>query len=224
MIEEIKELMFQLLKNDDSGHGMDHIKRVLDLSLQFAEGEDADLTEVSLIALLHDVDDYKLFGLDNAENLYNARRIMETVQVAEEVQERVLMEIGRIGYNKLLRGIRPLTIEGQIVSDADMCDALGANGILRNYAYSYKSQKPFFDKDIWPLENMTADEYKSRVADTSVCHIFEKILKLKALMMTKAGQIEAFARHEFVVEFLRNIFWEEKAYDWINYLNDYEKK
>lgn len=43
-------------------------------------------------------------------------------------------------------------------------------------------------------------------------------------MMTKAGQIEAFARHEFVVEFLRNIFWEEKAYDWIDYLNDYEKK
>ena len=58
MIEEIKNQVSLLLDKDQSGHGMDHINRVLDLSLKFALDENANLEIVSLIALLHDVDDY----------------------------------------------------------------------------------------------------------------------------------------------------------------------
>ena len=58
----------ELLNKDNSGHGMEHINRVLDLSLKFAEKEDGNKIIVSLIALLHDVDDYKLFGMESANN------------------------------------------------------------------------------------------------------------------------------------------------------------
>ena len=50
-----------------------HINRVLDLSLKFAEKENANKYIVSLIALLHDADDYKLFGMENAEKLTKAK-------------------------------------------------------------------------------------------------------------------------------------------------------
>ena len=53
---------------------------------------------------------------------------------------------------------------------------------------------------------------------------FEKILRLKNLMMTKAGKEEALARHNLVVTFLRQFFEEEKAYDWIVYLDEYLKE
>ena len=76
MIEKIKMQVSELLNKDNSGHGMDHINRVLELSLRFAEKEKANKDIVSLIALLHDVDDYKLFGMDNARNLTNTKRIM----------------------------------------------------------------------------------------------------------------------------------------------------
>ena len=48
---------------------MEHVNRVLNLSLKFAKTERANKDVVALIALLHDVDDYKLFGIESAENL-----------------------------------------------------------------------------------------------------------------------------------------------------------
>lgn len=76
MITEVREQVAALLKHDNSGHGMDHIDRVVKLSLRFAVQEKADQNIVSLIALLHDIDDYKLFGEDHSKKLINARALM----------------------------------------------------------------------------------------------------------------------------------------------------
>lgn len=221
MIEKVKNKVFELLGRDNSGHGNDHINRVLKLSLEFAEKENANKDVVALIALLHDVDDYKLFGEENAENLTNAKIIMNEVKVDKQIQDEVLQSLKCIGYSNLLKGFRPETIEGKIVSDADMCDALGANGILRVYTYSMKNGKPFFDRNVFPVEDMTADKYTRKCADSSVCHIFEKILKLKGLMLTNAGKEEAQNRHQIIVDFLYHLFDEEDAPEWIEYLEKY---
>lgn len=224
MIKDIKKQVYELLNNDDSGHGYDHVERVLNMSLKFAKKENADINVVSLIALLHDVDDYKLFGIENANNLTNAKKFMNNANVSLKLQKKVLSELSCIGYSKALKEIRPKTIEGMIVSDADMCDCLGITGILRIYKYGLKNGKPFFDKDIFPIENITADEYNSRCANSGVCHIFEKILKLKYLMMTDSGKEEAINRHEIVLDVLYHLFEEENAPEWKEYLDSYIRK
>ena len=223
MIQEVRRYAFELLNTDNSGHNMDHIDRVLRLSLKFAKQECANTEVISLIALLYDVDDYKLFGKENSENLTNAKKIMNNCKIDTETQNLVLSSLKCIGYSKLLKGFRPETLEGKIVSDADMCDALGANGIIRVYTYSMKNKKPFFDKSIFPIENMTADTYTSKCADTSVCHLFEKILKLKNLMLTDSGKKEAESRHQIIVDFLYHLFEEENAPEWSEYLDNYLK-
>ena len=224
MISEVKKQVYELLTKDNSGHGNDHIDRVLNLSLKFAEKENANKDIVSLIALLHDVDDYKLFGEENAENLTNAKSIMNKANVPNNIQNEVLASLKCIGYSKLLKGLRPTTIEGKIVSDADMCDALGVNGVLRVYKYSMKNGKPFFDKSVFPVEDMTADKYTRKCSGSSVCHMFEKILKLKDLMMTDSGKKEAKDRHQIVVDILYHLFEEENAREWTEYLNEYLKE
>lgn len=224
MIENVRKKVFELLCKDDSGHGMDHINRVLDLSLKFAKKENGNRDIISLIALLHDVDDYKLFGMNNAGNLTNAKKIMCDCNIDKDMQNQVCLALNNIGYSKRLKGYYPSSIEGKIVSDADMCDALGANGILRVYAYSMKNDRPFFNKNIFPIEDMTAENYVSRTADSSVCHIFEKILKLKNLMLTESGKEEAKSRHQIIVDFLYHLFNEENAAEWVEYLNNYIKE
>lgn len=221
MIEQVKRKVNELLNKDNSGHGMEHINRVLNLSLKFAKKENGNQIIVSLIALLHDVDDYKLFGMDNAENLTNAKRIMRECNVDKNTQEQVCFALNNIGYSKRLKGCIPTTLEGKIVSDADMCDALGANGIIRVYTYSMKNGKPFFNKDIFPIEDMTAEKYTSKCADSSVCHLFEKILKLKDLMLTESGKEEAKNRHQIIVNFLYHLFDEENVPEWTDYLNEF---
>lgn len=210
-----------LLESDQSGHGIDHVERVLELSLRFCENENANKEVVTLIALLHDVDDYKLFGKENAESLHNANKILELCNVDESIKKHVLDEIKRIGYSKALKGIRPCTIEGKIVSDADMCDASGAHGLLRCYAYSMKIKQPFFNRDLFPIEEISHEKYTTNDS-TSVNHLFEKILKLKDYMLTKEGKKEALKRHQIVVDFLREYFNEENANEWLEYLNSYK--
>ena len=70
---------------------------------------------------------------------------------------------------------------------------------------------------------MTAEQYTQKCADSSVCHIFEKILKLKDLMITDSGKQEAQERHKIVVDMLYHLFEEENAQEWIEYLNKYLK-
>lgn len=224
MIESVKNEVEKLLGNDDSGHDKDHINRVLALSLRFAKSENADEYITALIALLHDVDDYKLFGLENEKNLSNAKNIMNICNIDSSIQKKVCEEIRNIGYSKRLKGLVPTTIEGKIVSDADMCDALGAVSILRVFKYTTKMNKPFFDKNIFPIENMTADKYTRKCADTGICHFYEKVLLLKDLMLTSSGREEAQERHSFVVKFLYQYFKEENAEEWIEYTNKFLKK
>ena len=224
MIEDIKKQVYNLLNNDDSGHGYDHIERVLNMSLKFAEKENADINVVALIALLHDVYDYKLFGVENANNLTNAKKFMANANVPLEIQNKVLSELSCIGYSKTLKGIRPKTIEGMIVSDADMCDCLRVTGILRTYKFSLKYSRPFFDKNIFPIDNINFKEYLKGYAETSICHIFDKLLKLKYLMMTESGKEEAINRHKIVVDVLYHLFEEENVPEWKEYLDSYIRK
>lgn len=221
MIEDVKKQVYQLLNNDCSGHGMDHVNRVLELSLKFAEIENANQEVVALIALLHDVDDYKLFGVESATNLTNTKKILNHCLVEASIQEHVLSAIKTLGYSKRLSNIQPKTLEGMIVSDADMCDSIGATGILRSYQYNLAHQRVFFDKDIYPELDMSQESYMAKKDGTVVTHMFEKLLGLKGLMLTDAGKKEAVKRHQFMVEFLYRFFKEENAVDWITYLDDY---
>ncbi|MBQ7136850.1 MAG: HD domain-containing protein [Bacilli bacterium] len=219
MIEEVRKKVYELLKNDDSGHGIAHIERVFNLSIKFAKKENADVEITSLIALLHEVDDYKLFGEENAKNLTNAKRIMREVNIDKSIQKEVIAAIENFGYSKAIQGIRPRSLEGKIVSDADMCDAVGVNGLIRIFTYSLKYGKPFFDKNKFP--NSYLEKNKKICADSSVCHLFEKALKLKNMMLTSSGKREIEKRHNITVEMLYQLFDEEDAEDWIKYLDDF---
>ena len=132
-LNKVKRLVRELLGSDTSGHADDHVERVALLAERFASecSESVDLQEVLLTAWLHDVDDYKLVGKAQAEKLTNAVKIMAQAGVSNSLSRAALENIAAIGYSKRLNGRQPQRLAGQIVSDADMCDAIGAVGIER---------------------------------------------------------------------------------------------
>ena len=210
MIEEVRKQVCKLLDKDNSGHGMEHVERVLKMSLRFAEAEKANKETVALTALLHDVDDYKLFGTESADNSTNAVNILKQFSIEDRIKEQVLNAIKTIGYSKRLKGIIPSTLEGKIVSDADMCDSIGSTGILRSYQYNLAHGNLFFDRNVYPTLNMSSNEYVTKKSGTVVTHMFEKLLKLKDLMLTDSGKKEAINRHNIMVEFLYQFFLKKK--------------
>jgi len=230
MIKDVKTKVDQLMANNIDGHGSDHVERVYDLTLKFAKQENANQEVVALAALLHDVDDYKFVGVENASKLTNAKLIMNKLTINEETQLQVLDIIGNMGYSNYLKGIRPNTLEGHIVSDADMCDAIGASGIIRAvlYAVSEKGNGRIFEKEVFPNIDITAKEYNTNVSthdtDGVINHFFEKLLKLKNLMLTESGKEEAINRHQIMVDFLEQFFIEENVPEWQELLDNYNKK
>lgn len=79
--------MKELVVKDSSGHDINHILKVYDLAMKFVEAEKADKLIVGLAALLHEVDDYKIVGREQAKRLTNARRIMNDVKIDKQIQE-----------------------------------------------------------------------------------------------------------------------------------------
>ena len=220
----IRNEVIKILDFDNSGHGMEHVYRVTSMAIDIAKIEKADIKIVSAIALLHDVDDYKLFGIEHEAELPNAKMILDKTSFNEEDKNLVFEGIKTIGYSKRLNGIIPNTIEAKVVSDADMLDAMGANGLLRIYQYNNNCNRPFFDKGIYPNLDMDSKTYKTRTDGTAINHIFEKILRLKDLMLTESGKKESLIRHQFIIDFLEEYFREENVPEWIDYLHRYVKK
>ncbi len=221
-VEIVREEVTKLLSSDDSGHGMDHINRVEKLALLISEGANNEL--VSAIALLHDADDYKLFGLECSENLTNTKNILAKTSFTLDEKNIILSSIKTIGYSKRIAGITPSIKEAMIVSDADMLDAMGAVGILRSHHYNITHGNPFFDETEFPTLGIDAEVYKKKTKGTVVNHIFEKILRLKDLMLTEKGYAEALRRYDFLVSFLSEFFDEVDAPEWQEYLIEYTKK
>lgn len=109
--------------------------------------------------------------MENASNLTNAKKIMNDCNIDEYIQNQVCLALNKIGYSKRLKGYYPTTLEGKIVSDADMCDILGAHGILRVFMYHQKNNSPFFDRNIFPIEDMTAEKYKNALIVECVIYL-----------------------------------------------------
>ena len=223
LINNIKNEVYEILKSDLSGHGMNHINNVINLALEIANFTSSNKTIVYLIALLHDVDDYKIVGMNNASLLSNAKRILNKYLNDEVLIQEVIKGISEIGYSKRLDGIIPSSIEAKIVSDADMLDAIGANGIIRSIEYNTSKGRKIFDENIFPKLNMNSLEYKQKNDSTMINHVFEKLLRLEGLMLTNKGKELAKNRTKFMLDFLFQYFNELKLDSWIEYLNEYKK-
>ena len=213
-IEYIKQAVWELLHDDCSGHDDKHVFRVYENAMKFCdEIGDANRDLVAAAALLHDCDDYKLFGEESARLLTNTRRILAQSEFDSDFSNNCLKIIKTIGYSKRLSGIVPDCIEGKIVSDADMADATGLIGVIRCIEYrAYRSggKEPFFDPDYLPTE-MDAEKYKQITYCPVVNHFFDKLLKLRDMALTAPGRRFIEKRHEVIVNFLRTYFDEINA-------------
>ena len=222
-IEYIKNAVSELLGNNSIGHDDKHVFRVYDTAMRFCDKiPNANRDLVALGALLHDCDDYKLFGPESERLLTNTRRILSGSEFDKDTCDKAIEIIKTIGYSKRLKGIKPNCIEAEIVSDADMCDASGCIGLLRCIEYRSGSDEPFFDPNCIPGE-ITVEQYRQRSYSPAVNHFFDKILKLRDICTTEPGRKYINEKHKTIVYFLKTYFDEINAPQiWKDLLSKYE--
>ena len=185
IIERAKSYIQKLFSENSGGHDEGHSLRVYASALEIAYGESpCDMLVVSLAALLHDVDDHKLF--DTADN-QNARTFLAANGVSDSLTDTICTVINSVSFSQN-KGKVPSSLEAKIVQDADRLDAIGAIGIARTFAYGGEHGRPM---------------------EASISHFHEKLLLLKDLMNTDASKAIAIKRHDFMVRFLEE--WDRET-------------
>ena len=135
MTDNEKRFIKSIFSGDSSGHDYYHTIRVYKLATKIAKQENADVKTVQLAALLHDVDDIKLFP-DNYAIKKNAVDFMTINKIDGKRIEAVCKIIDEVSFAGT-DSVVPDTIEGKCVQDADRLDAIGAIGIARTFALSF---------------------------------------------------------------------------------------
>lgn len=205
IIQNALEYAKKVFENEGSGHDFWHTLRVYNLATTICKKEDADLFVVQLTALLHDVDDIKIFGGEMGQYT-NAKKFMESEGLSNEVISRVCDIISKMSFKGKEIDLID-TIEGKIVQDADRLDGIGAIGIARVFTYGGHISREIHNPDIKALENMSKEEYIKNKG-TSINHFYEKLFKLKDLMNTNEAKKIAESRHEYLMQYLDRFYKE----------------
>lgn len=198
----------QKLVDDFTGHDIVHIKRVVKLAIHIQSTlPQSNLFIVIMSAYLHDVIDDKV--TENCQSARNEIITFMTQQTIDQLaQQAILTIIDNMSFSKNLAMKQILSLEGQIVQDADRLDALGAIGIGRTFYYGGRKKNIMHDPQIVPRTLHSKADY--RQPSTVINHFYEKLLLLKEQMNTKEGQKLAQQRHQFLCDFVKQfeLEWE----------------
>lgn len=214
IIDQTAAHVRDLMTSESSGHDWWHIYRVWRTSRTIAEREGADATIVQLAALLHDVGDWKFHDGDETAGPRLAREWLASLGVDEAVIAPVCAIIAEVSFKGAGVEAPRLSLEGQVVQDADRLDAIGAIGIARAFAYGGHKGRVMHDPD-QPFElHASFEAYKNKQSST-INHFYEKLLLLRERMNTPTGRALAEERHAFMEEYLRHFYaeWEGRETD-----------
>lgn len=209
ILQTTADFVEERLSGEGSGHDWWHIVRVRQLAQTIAQQEGANSFICQMAALLHDLADEKIAGSEEA-GLALVDEFLENQDVTLVERAEILVIIKGISY-KGGTNPQPLSLEGQVVQDADRLDAIGAIGIARTMAYSGNKNRIIHDPAVLAREEMTLEEYRSNQG-TAIQHFYEKLLKLKDLMNTQTGKELAQGRHAFLEAYLEQFYaeWDGK--------------
>jgi uncharacterized protein len=200
------------LGSQESGHDWDHIQRVRSMALHIATNEKADLFLVELMALLHEVHDWKIVGIDAEKTtLQEIQQWLKKQQIPAATIETVIYTITHQSYSVSgLNGEKLPSLEGCIVQDADRLEAIGAIGIARVFTFGGRTNRPIYDPLLKPPRRITTNKYR-KSKTPSVNHFYEKLLKIAALMNTPTAKKLARRRHRFMQNYLTQFHAEWKG-------------
>lgn len=198
------------MSGEGSGHDWWHIVRVWNMAEKLAETEGADPFICQVAALVHDLADDKLVA-DEVLALKEVRRLLVEKGMSRDQVEQVMLIIQQMSYKGGTQNHLVLSLEGQVVQDADRLDALGAIGIARTMAYSGNKNRIIHDPKLPICQEMSLSEYRSNQG-SAIAHFYEKLLKLKDLMNTKTAKEMAQGRHDFLERYLQEFYdeWDAK--------------
>lgn len=205
ILNRVKKLVWQKLKNESTGHDYWHCYRVAKNALLIGKKEKANLQVLELAAWLHDI----AAGKDKGHEISGAqltKRFLSELKVNREIIKQV---VSCIEKHRFSRGAKPKTLEEKIIQDADKLDALGALGLARLFTLGGRYEQILHNPEIKP----DFDYYlKHGRSNTTINHFYDKLFKLRKLIHTRTARKIAREREKYMKDYLKRFYleWEGK--------------
>ena len=199
--DRIEDWVAVQMESADSGHGIDHVRRVVKNAKRIGRVENANPFVVLPAAWLHDC----VFIAKNSPQ----RRLASAM--AARSAEQFLSEIGYPGSliplishcilsHSFSANVACESIEAKVVQDSDRLEAVGAIGLARCLMTGgAMGQRLYHPTEPFPVDRVPAD------TEQSVDHFFVKLLELHRTMQTQSGREVAMERTDFLIAFLKQL-------------------
>lgn len=210
-LDQVIAFTKEKLNNEKTGHDFLHVERVAHLSAKIIQEDQLNVNQEIVLtsAYLHDVIDDKV--VENEElAVAELTSYLASILFSDEEITAILSIIQNLSFSKEIEQRKQkLSLEGQIVQDADRIEALGAIGILRTAYFGGGHGHPIHDEDLAPTAFQSKKEY--RKGTTVINHFYEKLFLLPEKMNTNAARKEATRRKNFMEDFLKEFYDEWKV-------------
>jgi uncharacterized protein len=206
-IEWLQDQLHKHFDREATGHDYWHAMRVYHAAIHIGQIEQGNMKIITGAALLHDVVDSKLPDDKRQAGYQLIEEWLTALDYAEDDKKEVLYIIDHMSFKGGTNQHIKLSLEGQIVQDADRLDALGAIGIARTFAFGGAKNREIHNPNESPQSFDDYEKFK-QYQGTSINHFYEKLLKLKDLMNTESGKAMAQKRHDYMQEFLNQFYGE----------------
>jgi len=176
----IRQALAIEMASADSGHGLEHVERVVKNAIRIAETLTVDYEVLLPATWFHDC-------------VCVAKNSPLRSQASRLAAKRALGMLEDLGYPT----DQCQSVEAQVLQDADRLEALGAIGLARCLMTGgAMGQRLYHPDDPFPTTRELRDDQQS------IDHFFAKLLKLPSTMQTTAGREIAQKRAGFLVDFL----------------------
>ncbi|MHA1577775.1 MAG: HD domain-containing protein [Candidatus Thorarchaeota archaeon] len=180
---KIDQFVIDIFSKDTSkgAHAYDHTKRVYKLAMHIGEIVGANPRILGAASLLHDIGRNQEVVTGKSHSILSGEMGMKKLQEVGYSADEIEQVVSSIRTHRYSEDIEPVSLEGEVLSDADKLDAMGAIGVFRGIAHA----------------SITGSGIEGFLA-----HADEKLLKLRDLMHTKEGARLAKIRHSNLESFI----------------------
>ncbi|HUP81899.1 MAG TPA: HD domain-containing protein [Pirellula sp.] len=197
----IVDWVAEQMQSADSGHGIDHVRRVVENAKKIGLVEQANANIYLPAAWLHDCvivpKNSPLRRTASALAAQNAERFLAKIAYPSNWIDPISHCILAHSFSA---NVPCETIEAKVVQDSDRLEAVGAIGLARCLMTGgAMGQRLYHPSEPFPANRLPAD------TEQSVDHFFAKLLGLQRTMQTESGRDEARRRSKFLVVFLRQL-------------------
>ncbi len=205
--QQIRDYVFANLQPTDLAHTIEHIDYVAALAKRISIEEGAATRITVPAAYFHDVAPREpaMHHMHTFKSAWTAHEFLSQLGgFSEDEILHIQYAIYTSSYGSHLLGYRPLSLEANVVRDADFLEAIGARGIARVFAFNQAHGAKQFGVPIADPSEYVANMDMNIVGpdETPILHFYTKLLKVESLLLTDTAKKLGKRRHEFMVDFL----------------------